>query len=296
MIYRRVFDGLERSESDEAGAFSMTLATDGEASDGHILSIDGGRIPARMPLLVGHENNPVSQAGEITSPQKDLSGKPARLRVRGQILMDGDGAPADIRRDLALKISRGIVRGVSVRWDPIKWTPRTALPKEHPAHVKEDDPNLSKRYGLFFSEWRALEGSIVSVGADPKAEIGREFDALEPDLGGEGPVGDFWRAFVHAPAMSREPIMVPLQVHDALEKRLVSAEDELARLRSELEQALQREEQRARHPEMGVLTTARRNEITLQVLRERFSAIRPECAEEAKRIMSQRLGRVFHVR
>ena len=42
---------LERAEIDlESGQFPMTLATDGEASDGDILSIEGMQFPASAPL------------------------------------------------------------------------------------------------------------------------------------------------------------------------------------------------------------------------------------------------------
>jgi hypothetical protein len=170
----------------EDGSFSMTLATEAEASDGHILSIRGGQIPEHMPLLVSHWNDPSGTAGSITSPLKD---SPPRLRAIGQVELEGEGAPAEIRRDLAHMIRQGHVGAVSVRWDdvPGKSIRRVNLPGDHPFFVdaeKETDPR--KRFGIYFEEWRALEGSVVAVGADPQALIGR---ALET----EGDVQTFWR-------------------------------------------------------------------------------------------------------
>jgi len=174
----------------------MTLATEGEASDGHILRIDGGKLPERMPLLVSHANDPVEQAGSISAFRKRSKDSPPRLEAVGQIEMDGPRS--EIRRDLAHMISAGHVDGVSIRWDtvpggapPIR---RTNLPSDHPYFVDaESEPTDSpRRWGSFFPEWRALEGSIVAIGADPQALIGR---AIETD----GEVREFWRSFADVP-------------------------------------------------------------------------------------------------
>jgi hypothetical protein len=42
----------------DTGEFPMIAATEGEASDGHILSIDGLDMPARQPMLFGHQSTP----------------------------------------------------------------------------------------------------------------------------------------------------------------------------------------------------------------------------------------------
>jgi hypothetical protein len=53
----------------DTGTFTMTLASEGEASDGDILSIKGGQIPERMPMLTSHWNDPSAQLGSITNPR-----------------------------------------------------------------------------------------------------------------------------------------------------------------------------------------------------------------------------------
>jgi hypothetical protein len=170
----------------ETGVFPLTLASEGEASDGHILSIKGGNIPPRMPLLVSHWNEPTSQAGSITEPVKALKDKPPRLRGTGQIEMGGEGPSADIRRDLAYMIDKGHVSGMSIRWRTKKSIPRTNLPSNHPYFVNYDEATGPEKWGLFFEEWDGLEGSIVSLGADPLALIGRAEET-------EGEVSAFWR-------------------------------------------------------------------------------------------------------
>lgn len=172
------------------GSFSMTLATGGEASDGHVLNIAGGKIPDRMPLLVSHVADPSRLVGSITSPRKDLDGPLPRLRATGQIELEGEGEGLATRRDLSHMIAQGHIAGVSVRWDevPGKSTKRTALPKDHPHFVDgRRETDVRKLNGIFFEEWVALEGSIVALPADREAMIGRALDT-------EGEVAEFWRA------------------------------------------------------------------------------------------------------
>jgi hypothetical protein len=174
----------------ETGAFLMTLATEGEAADGHILSIKGGQIPERLPMLTSHWNDPASALGSITNPEKFLKDSPPRLRAVGHIEMGGEGASAAIRRDLAHMIDKGHVRGMSIRWDevPGKSVRRVNLPSDHPHFVDaEKEKSSNKRYGMYFEEWIAVEGSLVALGADKQALIGR---AEETD----GAVSTFWRA------------------------------------------------------------------------------------------------------
>jgi hypothetical protein len=171
------------------GSFAMTLATEAEASDGHILSIRGGQVPDKMPLLVSHWNDPSGTAGSITHATKDLDSSPPRLRAIGQIELGGEGPSAEIRRDLAHMVKQGHIGAVSVRWDEIvgKSTRRVNLPGDHPHFVDgEKETDARKKYGLYFEEWRAMEGSIVAIGADPKALIGRAIET-------EGDVRTFWR-------------------------------------------------------------------------------------------------------
>src|SRR5262245_15452442 len=101
----------------DAGTFGMTLATEGEASDGHILSIEGMSAPERMPLLIAHASDPLRALGSIVRTRKHLGEKPARLSAVGEIELTGDGAAAEMRRDVLHMIGQGHVGAVSIRWD-----------------------------------------------------------------------------------------------------------------------------------------------------------------------------------
>jgi len=174
--------------STEDGAFQMILATGGEASDGHILDIAGGAVPRQMPLLLSHQNDPMSQMGSVVETKRVGD----ELHATGQIELGGSGATADIRRDVFHMIQAGHVRAVSLRWDPLKMVARTELPKNHPAHIATDEPDMRKRYGYYFQKWRALEGSVVALGADAAAVIGRSQETT-------GEVAAFWRSMAADP-------------------------------------------------------------------------------------------------
>jgi hypothetical protein len=182
---------------DDNGVFQMTLATEGEASDGDILSMAGGKIPERMPLLLSHWNDPTALAGSVTNPEKQLDKSPPRLRATGQIEMGGVGALADIRRDVAFMTNKHGA-AVSIRWDEVEGgkppVRRVNLSSDHPAFVDaEKETSWKKRAGWFWPEWKALEGSIVALGADPSAVIGgREYAQRADET--EGAVSEFWRA------------------------------------------------------------------------------------------------------
>ncbi len=155
----------------ETGEFPMTLATEGEASDGHILEVGGAVLQPRMPLLLNHySSDAVPALGSVIEPRKDGP----RLRATGRVNLTGDDPLAATRRGVAQLISDGDLRAVSVRWEGIKSTPRTELPVGSPYYI---DPGAKdagiKRWGHLFSQWRPLEGSVVAIGADPKALIGR---------------------------------------------------------------------------------------------------------------------------
>lgn len=208
------FERLQRVQSVDvdAGTFGMTLATEGEASDGHILAIEGGTVPERMPLLISHWNDPTRSLGSILRARKHLSDSPRRLSAMGEVETDGDGSAAEIRRDVLHMIARGHISAVSIRWEPEAKhaIPRTDLPKEHPHHVdREKEPfNSPRRYGMYFKRWRALEGSVVAVGADPKALIGRAGET-------QGEVSDFWRALSEHTS-EPEPANLPEPPEEAL--------------------------------------------------------------------------------
>lgn len=179
-MYQRIAP-IERGVIDmETGEFPATLFTDGEASDGHILDIAGAVIPERMPMFVNHDADPTMQLGSIVGAKRTDH----EIKVTGQIELQGDGALGDIRRDVALMMSRGHVSQMSGKWDsePSATKRRSDLPREHFAY--------SKGGGYYFGRWQAMEGSIVGLGADPRAVIGRASDVALPDH-----VRSFWRAF-----------------------------------------------------------------------------------------------------
>lgn len=185
MAYERVTE-LERGQINmDTGIFPMILATEGEASDGHILSIRGGVLPDWIPLQNSHVNDPERTLGSISHMRRDLKATPPRLRAIGKIELTGDGHTAELRRDIAYMMGQGHIRGVSIRWDPIESMPRATLPKGHAAHVSERESDPRKRFGLYFSKWRALEGSVVAVPADQAAVIGRSQAT-------NGKLSEFW--------------------------------------------------------------------------------------------------------
>lgn len=190
MLFRRVQD-LDRGEVNrEDGTFPVTLFSDGEASDGHILNIAGGRLPKRMPLFIGHFADPEFQLGSLTSPTKEKRGGLNVTRHVAQIEQDGAGAAAERRADLLIMVEKGHARSMSGRWDAEQKdvVRRTELPESHPAHVSPDEKGR-KRFGLYFKRWVAMEGSLVGLGADPAAQVGRELAADQAEwwgrLGGE---------------------------------------------------------------------------------------------------------------
>jgi len=181
------FADIERAEINmQTGEFPMVLASDGEASDGDILSIEGAVFGERAPLQVSHINDPRATAGSVTGFRRDLTSSPKKLRAKGRIELGGEGPAADIRRDLAYMIQQGHVTGISVRWEPIEYTRRINLPSDHHAYVNaESEKDWRKRYGYFHKKWRVQEGSIVAVQADKECLVGRAAET-------QGAVSAFW--------------------------------------------------------------------------------------------------------
>ena len=183
---------IERGSIDlKTGQFPMILATEGEASDGHVLNLRGATIPDKMPLQISHANSPLQTLGSITQVSLGTKQGQRVLRAVGEIELGGEGPQAEIRRDLAYMIAEGHLSSVSLRAEGTKVIPRRELPKNHRAYVEPTEPDMLKRYGLFFEEFTALEGSIVAVGADRNAIIGRSHETT-------GAVQEFWRGFVEA--------------------------------------------------------------------------------------------------
>lgn len=165
----------------ETGEFPMILATEGEAMDGHILSIKGMELPERMPLLFGHRSEIMAPSlGSITNLKRAKADGVPILRGVGRINVEGDDPLADIRRGVAHLMHSGDLPAVSIRWHPIKTIPRSSLPENHPAKPTKKSPD-DAQFGAFFEKSRALEGSVVAVGADPKALAGRA-DVAESEL------------------------------------------------------------------------------------------------------------------
>ncbi len=167
---------IEReSAAKTLGEFRAVLATNGEASDGHILSIDGMRVPDSMPMLFRHQSTAeIPTLGRITSPSKSRDGGEEMLRVTGNFDLEGDSDDPllAIRRGFASLVQQGSLDAMSVRWDPVfgKFVPRSSLDKEHFAFADRDGPNA---FGMFFEESIAREGSIVAIGSDAAALMGR---------------------------------------------------------------------------------------------------------------------------
>lgn len=171
----------------ETGEFPLVLATQGETADGHILNIAGVSAADRIPLQIDHSNSALRTLGSITNIRKSRRGALPILRATGRIEMEGDGEQAAIRRDIANMIARGHLSAISVRARGEKITARTDLPTGHPAHVSNGERNLTKRLGFLFEKSTIQEGSIVALGADKRAIIGRSLSE---------PVSEFWNDFL----------------------------------------------------------------------------------------------------
>ena len=172
----------EGSES-SMGTFNAILASDGEASDGHILHIPGNHTPKRMPMLFGHTSDAMAPAmGSITNPVKGktANGKNRVVRTTQVINMEGDGQMADIRRNVARLVHDGDLNAMSVRWvpDPNELIRRIDLPRGHYAFVdaNEESRDSERYWGFFHKKSRSQEGSIIAIGADPLALKGRAKD------------------------------------------------------------------------------------------------------------------------
>jgi len=260
------------------GRFRMVLASSGEASDGHILDIAGGQVPERIPLLLSHENDPRSQIGSITEARKG----DGRLMATGNIELTGTGPLADIRRDVHHMIRTGHLGAVSVRWQPIEMTPRSELKPSHPAYAAADSP---ARHGYYFKRWRALEGSVVAVGADPAAVIARAEQTT-------GDVSRFWRDLARAfdasdsaptgRGVSPEELSAALARIEQLEERVaaltVPARDE----------APAAPEQRAEAPRIDA-----RAQIAERTLRAEIAAYEQRLEERIRAYMRETFGRIM---
>lgn len=182
--YRRTIT-LERAADTPLGVIRAVLATDGEASDGHVLAIRGGEVGAGIPLLFGHD---ASSGRSNLGSWRSFTYKPHEIHGEAQIELDGAGEQRAWREDVAHMVAAGHIGAVSVRWEPIgKPVKRTALAPKHPAYVDaERETDWAKLNGYYFPAWRALEGSVVTLGADKAALIKRSLET-------SGRVAELWR-------------------------------------------------------------------------------------------------------
>lgn len=169
---------IARNEGDPSGAVRGVLVTDGEASDGHILNIGGAELPASPPLLFGHDDfSGRSNLGSWTSLQahQAKSGELGSSFIEGRAQIDlggPDGSDKDWRSNIAYMVDQGHIEAFSVRWQEVGEPQRRVnLPSDHPAAVDEKKAKGAQRWGLYFEKWRMLEGSVVTLGADPAAVI-----------------------------------------------------------------------------------------------------------------------------
>ncbi len=191
MDYQRT-STIEREANGAEGRLSGILASDGEATDGHILSISGGTLPKRAPLLFGHDDGGSKNLGSWDKFEKITVGKGEGIRGHASIEMGGSGVQQEWRDDIKHMIDKKHINQFSIRWtetgDPI---PRINLPSDHPAFVDaQKEKSSRKRWGLFFPKWRLLEGSVVTLGADPNALIGRMHES-------KGELARMWRETVN---------------------------------------------------------------------------------------------------
>jgi hypothetical protein len=232
MTYQRSGE-LERSESAAPGSVSGILATDGEASDGHILSIDGGELKEGSPMLYGHDVSGERNLGSWQRFERFPYNGGKAIRAHGQIELGGEGDRKAWRNDMAHMIAKEHIGALSIRWDTIdEPIYRTSLPSDHPAHVDRKAKGR-KSNGLFFPRWSMQEGSVVTLPADQAAMVGRMAQC-------DGPVRTFWRSAIND-AMTEEigaealvAVALPNGEHAYIERAAYEALIELANERMQI--------------------------------------------------------------
>ncbi|MEE8489370.1 MAG: hypothetical protein V3S43_03485 [Acidimicrobiia bacterium] len=178
-----------------------------------MLNIAGMEISdSRAPMLFGHMSTAqIPILGHWDGFKKSGSAKRQKLRAVPHINVDGDDSLAETRKGIANLASTGVLTDVSVRWgdgeeEPVR---RTNLPSDHWAAVDmTKEKKDAKRWGLFFPTSRLMEGSIVAIGADVKAKIGRAAGEMEDP---------FARMFIRS--WVNESPQLPDHVHKILELR-----------------------------------------------------------------------------
>ncbi len=205
-IYERKTPGaIERqAEGAEAGVHSGLLATDGEASDAHILNIPRMELPESPPLLFGHDDfTGTGNLGSWRSFEKSSDGKKlgdGKLRGVMEFELDGHGSQLDWRMDVDHMVVKRRIQGLSIRWEEVdEPVRRINLPSDHIAFIDPKKATGRQEWGLYFETSRMLEGSVVTLGADPAALIGRMNES-------EGDVRAIWRRTINAALEEAETV------------------------------------------------------------------------------------------
>jgi len=210
---------IDQAIDTDTGEFDMVMATDGEATDGHIINIDGLRFPEKLPLQLDHGKTAISNLGSVTNIRRGTHGGSKVYRGTGRIRLTGDGEPLAARRDLVDAIAVGDIVGTSLWWESEKHQERRALPAGHRAHVERSEKNPRKRFGLYFESAEAIEHSIVGIHADKKAVIGRS-EAASDDL-------TRWMWHSIARNLDEAPMSREVEIIDALELEVTELEERL---------------------------------------------------------------------
>lgn len=205
----------------KTGEFDMVMASEGEASDGHVLRVAGISFPDSIPLQLDHGRRAIDNLGTVSNIRRGKRDGVPVLLGTGQIRLSGEGDGLAMRADLVDAISTGAISGTSLTWDanPSDIRERASLPKGHPAYVSPDEKNMRRRFGLYFEKSNAIEQSIVAIPADRAALIGRAEAATE------APSRALWHALLQRSEV-RESIR-PDPLIDALSRALADAEQRL---------------------------------------------------------------------
>jgi hypothetical protein len=207
---------------------AFVLATEGEATDGNILRMHWnlGRAEAGgVPVLWMHNHGALLGVWRDVG-MRDLEGGPALVARPELDEEDPEGAKR------ARQIRKGYLSNVSVGWRPGALTPRGDLPEDHPLYREPVEDWCGERAEgyLMGSEEQPnelFEGSLVSIGADPRAHALRWLNSapgsLERALRGEAEDPDFDRLIARIAAHPRAAAglerLIRAAVADALATR-----------------------------------------------------------------------------
>ena len=216
MRYERKTELDSRIDTD-SGEFDMVMATEGEAADGHIISIAGLEFPEAFPLHIDHARSTVGNVGNVTNIRRDVRDGLPIYRGVGRVRLTGDGEALAARRDLVDAIAVGDIHGTSLTWDAPKAVERRSLPAKHYAAVTRSEKDPRKRFGLFFENSVGVEQSIVAIPSDKGALIGRA------DAATDAITRAVWQTM--ADRLDDAPSSRESEIIDALESTVASLEE-----------------------------------------------------------------------